>query len=69
MIRIREHIEKKMAVGFRTERNTKKTSRISGMVKLGWKALKMRDGSWDLIMKYRMCVRKNMKLCYEITWC
>ena len=39
------------------------------MVKLGWQALKMRDGSWDLIMKYRMCVRKNMKLCYKMAWC
>ena len=27
-----------------------------GHVKWGWKALKMRDGSWDLIMKDRMCL-------------
>ena len=32
----------------------KETSRILDMVKWSWKAMKIRDGSWDLIMKYTM---------------
>ena len=32
----------------------KETSRILDMVKWGWKVIKIRDGSWDLIMKYTM---------------
>ena len=29
---------------------------ISDIVKWGWKEMKMRDGSWNLIMKGKMCL-------------
>ena len=46
-----------MAVKFRTGRNTKKyTLKILDMVQWVWKAMKMRDCSWDLIMKDRICL-------------
>ena len=41
-----------MAVGFGTGRNTNKLD----MVKWGWKAMKMRDGSWDFIKNDWMCL-------------
>ena len=36
-----------------------KTQRMLELLKCGWKAMKMRDGSWDLIMKDR-CVYERM---------
>ena len=44
-----------MNVGFRTRRNTRKHEDIRHG-EVGWKSMKTRDSSWDLIMKDRMCL-------------